>query len=280
MKSLNLRLLVTVGLYTTAGAFLILLFRSLAIIPAGHVGVVDSFGEVSKQTLKPGINLVNPLAQVEKFSTRTKEIKETLESPSKEGLILTLDVSILYHLDAAKAEQMYRTIGSNYEQVVLIPQFRSVIRQVTANYDARALYTSQRQQISQQIREQLSQLVASRGIIVEDIPLRKLDLPKTIREAVEQKLQAEQQSQQTDFVIQKERKELEFAIQKERQEAERKRIEAKGIADSQQIISQGLNDKILQLKRIEVAEKVAQSANAKVVVVGAGEQGSPVTIQP
>lgn len=280
MKSLNLRLLVAVGLYTTAGAFLILLFRSLAIIPAGHVGVVDSFGEVSKQTLKPGINLVNPLAQVEKFSTRTKEIKETLESPSKEGLILTLDVSILYHLDAAKAEQMYRTIGSNYEQVVLIPQFRSVIRQVTANYDARALYTSQRQQISQQIREQLSQLVASRGIIVEDIPLRKLDLPKTIREAVEQKLQAEQQSQQTDFVIQKERKELEFAIQKERQEAERKRIEAKGIADSQQIISQGLNDKILQLKRIEVAEKVAQSANAKVVVVGAGEQGSPVTIQP
>lgn len=269
MKSLNLRLLVAVGLYTTAGAFLILLFRSLAIIPAGHVGVVDSFGEVSKQTLKPGINLVNPLAQVEKFSTRTKEIKETLESPSKEGLILTLDVSILYHLDAAKAEQMYRTIGSNYEQVVLIPQFRSVIRQVTANYDAKALYTSQRQQISQQIREQLSQLVASRGIIVEDIPLRKLDLPKTIREAVEQKLQAEQQSQQMQFVL-----------QKERQEAERKRIEAKGIADSQQIISQGLNDKILQLKRIEATEKVAQSANAKVVVVGAGEQGSPVTIQP
>lgn len=269
MKLLNRQLVPAVALSTAAVAFLIVFFRSVAIIPAGHVGVVDSFGEVSKQTLKPGINVVNPLTQVVKLSTRTKEMKETLEAPSKEGLLVTLDVSILYHLDSKKAEQMYQTIGTNYEEVVLIPQFRSVIRKVTASYDAKALYTSQRQKMSQQIRSELSQLVASRGIIVEDTPLRKLELPQTIREAVEEKLRAEQQSQQMEFVLQKERK-----------EAERKRIEAQGIADSQRIISEGLNDKLLQLKWIEVTEKVAQSNNAKVVVVGAGEQESPVTIQP
>ncbi len=268
MKLLNRQLVTTVALSTAVGAFLLVLLRSLAVIPAGHVGVVDSFGEVSKQTLKPGINLVNPLAQVEKFSTRTKERKETLEAPSKEGLILTLDVSILHHLDPNKVKHVYQTIGANYEEVVLVPQFRSVVRKVTASYNAKALYTSQRQQMSQQIREELSQVVAPRGIIVEDTPLRKLDLPQKIREAVEQKLLVEQQSQQ-----------MEFVLQKERQEAERKRIEARGIADSQQIISQGLTDKLLQLKQIEVTEKLAQSANAKIVVVGAGK-GSPVTIQP
>lgn len=269
MKSLNHRLILIVTVSTATIAFLIVILKSLAIIPTGYVGFVDSFGNVSKQILKPGINLVNPLTQVEKLSIRTQELKETLESPSKEGLILTLDISILYRLDAAKAEQVYRTIGSNYEQVVLIPQLRSLVRQVTASYDAKALYTSQRQQISQQIHEELNRRMAARGIIVEDTLLRKLDLPQKIREAVAQKLQAEQQSEQ-----------MKFTLEKERQEAERKRIEARGIADSQQIISQGLNDKILQLRRIEATEKFAQSANAKVVIVGAGGQGLPVSVQP
>lgn len=269
MKTKSFRpFVLAIAISTATVTFLPVFFRSLAVIPAGHVGVVDSFGEVSKQTLKPGMHLVNPLSQVVKLSTKTKEIKETLEAPSQEGLSLTLDVSILYHLNPEKAEQVYRTIGTNYEEVVLIPEFRSVVRQVTASYDAKALYTSQRQQMAEQIREELSQLVSPRGIVVEKTPLRKLELPQNIQAAVEEKLKLEQQSQQMQFVL-----------QKERQEAERKRIEAKGIADSQRIISQGLNDKLLQLKRIEVTEKVAQSANAKVVIVSAGETGS-MTIQP
>lgn len=280
MKPLNHRLIYTIALSTTVGAFLIVLFRSLAIVPAGHVGVVDSFGEVNKQTLKPGINLVNPLAQVEIYSTRTQEIKETLEAPSKEGLLLTLDVSLLYHLDAAKAQQVYQTIGNNYQQVVLLPQFRSVVRQVTASYEAKGLYTSQRQQISQQIRQELSKLVASRGIVIEETPLRKLDLPQNLRRAVEQKLQAEQQSEQTQFEIQKQRQQLQFDLEKARSEAERKQIEANGVAKAQRIISQGLDEKTLQLKQLEVTEKAVQAANAKVVIVGAGERNSPVTIQP
>ncbi|WP_009631697.1 prohibitin family protein [Synechocystis sp. PCC 7509] len=258
-----------IALTTTSITVLLLLLRSITIVPAGYVGVVDSFGSVSSQTLKPGLSFKNPLSQVVKFSTRTQEMKETLDAPSKEGLNIKLDVSILYHVDEKKAQEIYQTIGTDYEQIILIPQFRSVIRKVTATYNAKALYTSERQKLAQEIRDSLSQLVANRGIIIEDTPLRKLELPAKISQAVEDKLQAEQQTQQMDFVIQKERK-----------EAERKRIEARGIADSQQIISQGLNDKLLQLKQIEANEKLAQSSNAKIVVVGTSRQGEPLIIQP
>jgi prohibitin 1 len=252
----------------TSLAFLLVLLRSVTIVPAGYVGIVDSFGSVSTQTLKPGLSFKNPLSQVVKFSTRTQETKETLDSPSKEGLNIKLDVSILYHVDEKKAQELYQTVGTDYEQIILIPQFRSVIRRVTATYNAKALYTSERQKLAQEISDSLNQLVAHRGIIIESTPLRKLELPAKISQAVEDKLQAEQQTQQMDFVIQKERK-----------EAERKRIEARGIADSQAIISEGLNDKLLQLKQIEANEKLAQSTNAKIVVVSS-RQGEPVIIQP
>ena len=130
-----------------------------------------------------------------------------------------------------------------------------------------------RWKLAQEIRDSLSQLVAHRGIVIEDTPLRKLELPAKISQAVEDKLQAEQQTEQQT-------QQMDFVIQKERKEAERKRIEARGIADSQQIISQGLNDKLLQLKQIEANEKLALSTNAKIVVVGSNRQGQPVIIQP
>ncbi len=126
-----------------------------------------AFGRVSPQTLKSGINLINPLARVVKMSVKTQETKEVMDVPSKEGLPVQLEVSALYHLDPDKAGDVYRTVGPNYEAVLLQPQFRSVTRGVTAGYEARALYTSEREQLALTIAEEVRKLVGPRGITIE-----------------------------------------------------------------------------------------------------------------
>jgi prohibitin 1 len=250
-----------------AVAALFALSRAVTVVPAGHVGVVDFFGTVSKQTLKAGINLVNPLARVIKFSVKTEEIKETMDVPSREGLTVNLEISALFHLDPERAAEVYQTIGPNYVQIVLEPQFRSVARGVTALYDAKALYTSERELLAQTILGDLKKIVEPRGITVEATPLRKVTLPAGLTQAIEEKLRAEQESQRMQFVL-----------VKEQQEAERKRIEAKGIADFQDIVTRGISDQLLRWKGIEATEKLASSANAKVVVIGSGEDGLPVIL--
>jgi prohibitin 1 len=241
--------------------------QAFTVVPAGHVGVVDFFGRVSPNTLKSGINLVNPLARVVRMSVKTQEEKEVMDVPSKEGLTVKLEVSALYHLDPEKAGDIYKTVGPNYEAVILQPQFRSVTRGVTAGYEARALYTSEREHLAQAITEEVRKLVGPRGIVVEATPLRQLTLPARLAAAIEEKLGAEQESQRMQFVL-----------TKEKQEAERKRIEAQGVADFQRIVSQGISDQLLRWKGIEATLKVAESQNAKVVIVGAGKEGLPIIL--
>lgn len=237
------------------------------VVPAGYVGVVDFFGKVSPNTLKSGINFVNPLANVIKFSVKTQEMKEVMDVPSKEGLTVQLEVSALYHLNPEKAAEVYKTIGPNYAEIVLEPQFRSVSRGVTAGFEARALYTSERELLANQIHEHLSKAVESRGITIETTPLRRVGLPAGLSESIEAKLRADQESQR-----------MEFVLTKEKQEADRKRIEAQGIADFQKIVAQGLNDSYLRWKGIEATEKLASSTNSKVVVVGSGKDGLPLIL--
>ena len=189
----------------------------LTVIPAGHVGVEDFFGTVSPLTLKAGINFVNPLARVFKFSVKTQEIKETMDVPSKEGLTVQLEISTLFHLGPDKATEVYKAIGPNYVEVILEPQFRSVARGVTAGYEAKALHTSEREMLAEIIQKDLQKLVGPRGITVEATPLRRVGLPVGLTQAIEEKLRAEQESQRMQFVL-----------LKENQEAERKRIEARG----------------------------------------------------
>lgn len=263
----SLTLTVALGFLGFSG--LIVLLRSLAIVPAGHVGIVDQFGAVSNQTLDSGIHLKYPLANVVRLSTQTQELKETTETPSQDGLIVTADVSILYRLDPAKATQIYKTLGKEYEQVILVPQFRSAIRSATAKYSSQTLYTSKRAAVAQELQQEMSQALGDRGIFVEAVLLRNVTLPPKLQDSVQAKLQAEQDSQRMEFVLQKEKK-----------EADRKRIEAQGIADSQRIIAQGLTDKILQFRQIEATEKLAQSQNAKVVIVGGEAKTLPMLLQP
>ncbi len=240
---------------------------AVTVVPAGHVGVVDLFGDVRPVSLKSGIHLVNPFARVVKMSVKTHELKEDLEVPSKEGLAMKLEASLLFHLDPEQAPTVYRTIGPNYVEVVLVPQFRSVARGVTAGYEAKALYTSEREQLAGSLATELRKLVEPRGINVESTPLRKLVLPERLARAIEEKLSSEQESQRMQFVL-----------EKEKQEADRKRIEAEGIADFQKIVSTGISDQLLRWKGIEATLKIAESPNTKVVVVGSGKDGLPLIL--
>ena len=137
--------------------------RCITVVQAGHVGVVDVFGQVSNTALKSGLQFVNPLARVIHMTIQTQEVKETMDVPSKEGLTVRLEMSVLYHLDPEKAADVYRTVGLDYPSVLLEPQFRSVTRGVTAGYEARALYTSEREQLAHVITADLQKQVGPRG---------------------------------------------------------------------------------------------------------------------
>jgi regulator of protease activity HflC (stomatin/prohibitin superfamily) len=255
------------ALAAIAGFSLIAIGQCMTVIPAGTVGVVDFFGTVRDNTLKAGINFVNPLARVIKFSIKTEEVKEVMDVPSKEGLSVQLEISVLFHLNPEKAAEVYNTVGENYIQVILEPQFRSVARGVTSGYEAKALYTSEREMLAQTILKDLEKIVEARGITIETTPLRRVGLPSGLAAAIEEKLRMEQESQRMQFVL-----------QKERQEADRKRIEAQGISDFQIIVSKGINEQLLQWKGIEATEKLASSQNAKVVIVGGGKTGLPLIL--
>lgn len=244
------------------------LSQAFTVIPAGHVGVVNFFGIVSPRTLPNGINLVNPLANVIKFSIQTKELKENMQVLSKEGLTIGLEISALYRLDPDSAARVYQTIsGGDYEEIVLIPQFRSISRAVTASFQASALYSTERERLGENIQKELAKMVGTRGIIVESTPLRNVGLPTQLTEAIEQKQRADQESQR-----------MEFILTKEKQEADRKRIEAQGIADFQKIVAAGISEQLLRWKGIEATEKLAASQNAKVVIVGSGKDGLPIIL--
>jgi prohibitin 1 len=154
------------------------LVQCFTIIPAGSVGVVDFFGTVSDNTLKAGINPVNPLARVIKYSVQTHEQKETMQVLSREGLTIGLEISVLYRLDADSAASVYKKIsGSDYENVIPAPQFRSISRSVTASFQASALYSTERERLGETIQKELAATVAPRGIIAEATPLRNVALP-------------------------------------------------------------------------------------------------------
>ncbi len=247
-------------------AGLVALSQLFVVVPAGHVGVVDIFGKVRDSSLSSGLNIVNPLAKVVRMSVKTQEVMQSLEVPSKEGLTISLDMSVLFHLDPEKAQEVYKSIGPDYIEIILVPQFRSVIREITSSYEAKALYTEERGNLTKMIKETLASRVAARGIIIEDTPPRKVLLPQGLVSAIEAKLRAEQESQRMKFVL-----------EREKLEAERKRIEARGIADFQDIVSKGISEQLLKWKGIEATEKLAGSNNAKVVIVG-GKDGLPLIL--
>lgn len=245
---------------------LLLVYLSTTIVPAGHVGVQDFFGRVSDRILPPGINVIVPGTRVIKFSVQTREIKETAAVPTSEGLIVSLDVSLLFRLQPEAAARVYKTIGRRFEGVVIDPQLRSIIRDVTAEYEAKFLYSASREVVAQNMFKHVHAALTPRGIEAEQVLLRSVTLPPLLTTAIQEKLQAEQQAQRMRFVL-----------DRERQEAERKRVEAQGIADFQSIVAKGISGELLKWKAIEVAHELSKSPNAKVIVLG-DKTGLPIIL--
>ncbi len=254
--------------YIAIGAVvvLVLLFKSLVVVPAGHIGVLVFFGNVRETSLDAGLHFINPLLRTHIMNIQIQQITEDTSVPSKEGLVVNLDLSALIKLDPRKAPDVYENIGVNYIDKVVVPQLRSVVRGVTAGYEAKALYTAEREVLTTQMFEQLKPMLESSGILLQQVLLRAVKLPDILSVAIERKLEAEQQAEQMKFVL-----------QRESQEAERKRIEAKGISDYNLEVTKGLNDNILKLRGIEATRELAKSENAKVIVVG-GKDGLPIIL--
>ena len=252
-----------------AAAFLlmILIFASVARVDSGQVGVLTLFGRVTGEVLPEGVHLVNPFKVNHELSIRTQEIKESASVPSSEGLVMNLDTSLIYHLNPEKAAEVYQKIGPNYMAVLVEPNLRAAIRESTASHSANALYTGEREMVAKQIFDQVSQQLNQRGLTVENVLLRDIQLPATLKAAIEAKQQAEQESLA-----------MNFRLQKETQEAQRKRIEAAGVRDFQQIVAQGITPSLLEWKGIEATENLAKSTNSKVVVIGNNKNGLPLIL--
>jgi prohibitin 1 len=250
-------------------ALVLLLLWSVTSIPTGNVGVLTLFGRVTGETLGEGIHLINPLKAVQKLSVQTQSVKESANVPSNEGLILALDTSLLFRLDRTKAAYVYQTVGENYAEKIVEPTLRSAVRASTSAHTANSLYTNARELVQQQIQDELTAQLAPRGVIVENVLLRDVQLPAMLKGSIEAKQQAEQDALRMSFIL-----------QKEKQEAERKRIEAQGIADFQKIVAQGISPQLLEWKGIEATEKLATSNNAKVVIVGNPKNGLPLVLEP
>jgi len=246
-------------------AAVLLVSSFIRIVPAGTVGVVDIFGKVNDVERKPGLNFVNPFAKLQIMNVKTEEEKEDMTVPSKEGLSINLEVSILYRISPDKASEIYSKVGLDYRNVIVTPQFRSVCRGVTVNYEAKSLYTSNREEISLKIHDDLKIMLEQNGVILDKVLLRTIRLPNTVSTAIEMKLKAEQEAEQMKFVLDKERK-----------EAERKVIEAEGIAKAQEIINKTLTSAYLQHEAIQAQLKMADSPNHTTVYIPVGSNGIPL----
>jgi regulator of protease activity HflC (stomatin/prohibitin superfamily) len=248
---------------------LILIWASVAYVPSGHVGVLTLFGRVTGDILPEGTHFVNPFKVNNTMSIRVQELKETATVPSDEGLVMTLDTSLLFRLSPEKAADVFQKIGPNYVMVVVEPNLRSTIRAVTAQHSANALYTGAREEVAQQINKELVEQLGARGIEVQNVLLRDIQLPQMLKGSIEAKQQAEQDSLRMAFIL-----------QKEKQEADRKRIEAQGIRDFQTTVAQGISQQLLEWKGIEATERLASSTNAKVVIIGNSKNGLPLVLEP
>jgi regulator of protease activity HflC (stomatin/prohibitin superfamily) len=256
-----------------------ILSSTLIQINAGQVGVKSMFGKIDDEVLQPGLNVVNPLYQVTEFDTRTqnytmslvhdegeKQGDDAIRVLSKDGLEVILDITILYRVLPERAPAILKTIGIDYTEKIVRPLSRTRTRDVAVYYDAVALFSTSRDEFQAKITKDIERDLKARGIILEELLVRNIQLPAKVKESIEGKITAEQESQKMTFVL-----------SKERQEADRKRVEAQGISDYQRIISQGLTKELLQYESIKAQKDIALSPNAKVIVMD-GKSGANLMI--
>ncbi|MDQ3019631.1 MAG: prohibitin family protein [Bacteroidota bacterium] len=264
------------------GILLSILFASIVQIGPGEVGVQILFGKVQDGILRSGLNFVNPLVEVEKLDIKTQaytmsgtndqdvnEIRVNKSDPiqtlSSDGLTLILDVTVWYRLSADDAPNIIRTIGSDYQSKIVLPAIRTAIRDVAVNFVATDIYSSKRDDYVNDVAKKLEISFEGRGLILEKVLLRNVELPQKVREAIDEKISAEQRAQQMVYVL-----------QKERQEAERKQVEAEGVAEAQRIINSTISNSYLQWKYIETLRELVNSPNNSFVIAPYDQKLTPM----
>ena len=234
----------------------LILASGCTVIRQGEVGVKRKLGKLNNKTMQPGAVAYNPfLTKIIKLPVRTVNLEITSNLPSKEGLNVGAIISILYRIKPEKASSIIENIGTDYEDVVITSVFRSASADVCSRFYAKDMHTAQRSTIETEITKQMSDLLNERGFEIEAVLLKTIQLPQGLARAVEEKLEAEQDAQR-----------MEFLLQRERLEAQRKLVEAKGTRDAQKVISEGLNKEILQWQTIEAFKRLSESPNSKVII--------------
>ena len=246
---------------------LITSFTNCTVIREGEVGVKQKLGKYEDDIYTSGLRGYFPaVTRIEKVSTQTNNIEVNIIIPSKEGLSIRSEISILYRILPKKAPDILRSIGQDFEANIILPVFRSAIADVTSRFLAKDMHSGERGTIEKEIKEQMMINLKERGIEIEAVLMKSIKLPASLATAIEAKLAAEQQAQR-----------MEFVLLEEKQEAERKKIEAEGVRDAQKIIAEGLSPMILNFKSIEAFMELAKSSNAKVIITN-GE--TPMLINP
>jgi regulator of protease activity HflC (stomatin/prohibitin superfamily) len=241
-------------------------------IGPGQVGVKKLFGKIQPEVLESGLSFVNPLYEIEKVDIKTqnytmsgvhdegvKSSDDAMRVLTADGLEVTIDLTVLFRVNKSEAPRLLRETGSDFQEKIVRPIARTKIRDNAVYYDAISLYSSKRDEFQNRIYKTIDEEFTKRGLQLENLLVRNITLPASVKAVIEQKINAEQDAQKMQFVL-----------QKEKQEAERKRVEAQGISDYQRIINIGLTDNQLQYEQIKAMKEIALSQNAKIIVMGKG----------
>jgi regulator of protease activity HflC (stomatin/prohibitin superfamily) len=246
---------------------------SVKQIDAGEIGVQSLFGKVQDEVLTSGLSFVNPLMDIKTIDVRTQNYTmsgvhnegdvtgdDAIRVLTADGLEVVIDLTVLYRVQASQAPKIVKEIGYDFKNVVIRPITRTKIRDNAVYYTAVDLYSVKRDEFQSRIFKTIEANLKARGLVLEQLLVRNITLPVSVKGSIEEKIKAEQEAQKMQYVL-----------QKEKQEAERKRVEAQGIADYQRIISLGLGDKQLQYEQIQVMKGLITSPNAKVIIMGGGK---------
>ncbi len=260
--------------YFRIGAALVLsigiLMSSFVQVDSGNVGVKSLFGKVQNDPLESGLHLINPFMDVEKFDIRTQNYTmsainsegqlmgdDAIRVLTSDGLEVSIDLTVLFRVLPSEAPNVFRKLGTDYAAKIVRPVSRTRIRDFAVDFEAISMYSNKRELFQTRIFDGIERDFKKRGLVLEQVLIRNIDLPKSVKQTIESKINAEQEARKMQYVL-----------DKERQEAERKRVEAQGIADYQRIISTGLTDKQLQYEQIKAMKELSQSNNSKVIVMG------------
>jgi regulator of protease activity HflC (stomatin/prohibitin superfamily) len=262
-----------IGRVVAVGFMLLgILSSGIKQIDPGEVGVKVLFGNIQKDILTSGLHFINPLLVIQRLDVKTqnytmsgiqdeggKKGDDAIRVLTSDGLEVTIDLTVLYRVVSTDAPRLLRETGSDYSDKIVRPITRTKIRDNAVYYQAIELFSTRRDEFQQRIYKSIEEDFKNRGLMLEQLLVRNITLPNSVKASIESKINAEQDA-----------KKMEFVLQKEKQEAERKRVEAQGIADYQRIINTGLTDQQLQYEQIKAMKELALSQNAKVIVMGKG----------